>query len=153
VQVVLAKFTGALLFYLMLWAPLFACVVVVRYYSNEPTAFDPGTIGTTYLGIFLLGCLYMSLGVFASSVTRSQLVAAMVSFAVGITLFMLSFLSSALASQTGLEAQLVAHLGLMEHMRDFAQGIVDTRPVILYLSATAFFLFLSWKMVESRRWK
>jgi len=95
----------------------------------------------------------MSLGVFASSVTRSQIIAAMFSFAVGISLFMLSFLSSALASQNGLEAQLVAHLGLMEHMRDFAQGIVDSRPVLLYLTATAFFLFLSWKTVESRRWK
>ena len=152
-QVVLAKFTGALLFYMVLWAPLLACVAIVRYYSNDPTAFDPGAIGATYLGIFLLGCLYMSLGVFASSVTRSQIIAAMFSFAVGISLFMLSFLSSALASQNGLEAQLVAHLGLMEHMRDFAQGIVDSRPVVLYLTATAFFLFLSWKTVESRRWK
>jgi len=153
VQVVLAKFTGALLFYMILWVPLFACVLVVRYYTNEPTAFDPATIGTTYLGIFLLGCLYMSLGVLASSVTRSQLISAMVSFAAGITLFMLSFLSSAAASKTGWEAQMMAHVGLMEHMRDFAQGIVDTRPVILYLSTTAFFLFLSWKTVESRRWK
>jgi ABC-2 type transport system permease protein len=92
----------------------------------------------------------MSLGVFASSVTRSQLIAAMVSLAAGITLFLLSFLSSA---KTGLEAQLIAHLSLMEHMGDFAQGIVDTRPVILYLSTTVFFLFLSWKTVESRRWK
>jgi ABC-2 type transport system permease protein len=38
-------------------------------------------------------------------------------------------------------------------MRDFAQGVVDTRPVLLYLSLTVFFLFLSWRTVESRRWK
>jgi ABC-2 type transport system permease protein len=152
-QVVLAKFTGGLLFFLITWLPLLACVLVVRYYSNDPSAFNVGAIAATYFGIFLLGCLYVSLGVFASAVTRSQMIAVIFGVAMGFTLFMLSFLSSKLETQTGWEAQLVAHLRLMEHMRDFAQGVVDTRPVILYLSLTAFFLFLSWKTVESRRWK
>ena len=152
-QVVLAKFTGALLFFLITWLPLLGCVLIVRYYSNDPSAFDARTIASTYFGILLLGCLYVSLGIFASAVTRSQMIAVIFGVAMGFTLFMLSFLSSSLASQSGWEAQLVAHLGLMEHMRDFAQGIVDTRPIILYLSLTAFFLFLSWKTVESRRWK
>jgi ABC-2 type transport system permease protein len=152
-QVVLAKFTGALLFYLILWLPLLACLFIVRYYSNDPTAFDARTTGSTYLGIFLLGCLYMSLGIFASTVTRSQIIAAMFSFAMGFALFMLSFLTSAFATQGGWEAKMMVHLGLGEHMRDFAQGVVDSRPVLLTLSLTAFFLFLSWKTVESRRWK
>jgi len=152
-QVVLAKFTGGLLFFLITWLPLLGCVLVVRYYSNDPSVLNLGTVASTYFGIFLLGCLYVSLGVFASAVTRSQMIAVIFGVAMGFTLFMLSFLSSTLASQTGWEAQLVAHLGLMEHMRDFAQGVVDTRPVILYLSLTIFFLFLSWKTIESRRWK
>lgn len=152
-QVVLAKFAGALLFYLILWLPLLACIGIVRYYSHDPTALDPATIGTTYLGIGLIGSVYLSLGIFTSAMTRSQIIAAMFSFAVGITLFMLSFLSSAFATKTGWEAQFISHLALMEHMRDFAQGIVDSRPVILYITLTSFFLFLSWKSVESRRWK
>ncbi|MBK7997223.1 MAG: ABC transporter permease subunit [Verrucomicrobia bacterium] len=152
-QVVLAKFIGALLFYLILWLPLLACIGVVRYYSHDPTALDPATIGTTYLGIGLIGSVYLSLGIFTSAMTRSQIIAAMFSFAVGITLFMLSFLGSAFATKTGWEAQFIAHLALVEHMRDFAQGIVDSRPVVLYLTLTSFFLFLSWKSVESRRWK
>lgn len=152
-QVVLAKFTGALLFYLVLWLPLLACIAIVRYYSHDASVLDPVTVGTTYLGIALLGSVYVSLGILTSAMTRSQIIAAMFSFAVGITLFMLSFLGSAFASKTGWEAQFIAHLALMEHMRDFAQGIVDSRPVVLYLTLTSFFLFLSWKSVESRRWK
>ncbi len=152
-QVVLAKFTGALLFYLILWLPLPLCVLLVRYYSHDPTVFDAGTVISTYCGIMLLGCLYTSLGILASAVTRSQIIAAMFSLAVGITLFLLSFLSSSAASQTGWQGQLVTYLGLPEHMRDFAHGVVDSRPVILALTLTAFFLFLSWKTVESRRWK
>ena len=152
-QVVLAKFTGALLFYLILWLPLLACVGVVRYFSHDPSSFDPATLATTYLGITLIGGVYLSFGIFASAITKSQNIAAMFSFAMGFALLMLSFLSSAFATQTGWAAQLIAHLALIEHMLDFAQGIVDSRPVVLYLTLTTFFLFLSWKSVESRRWK
>ena len=55
--------------------------------------------------------------------------------------------------QTGWKAQLFAHVGLIEQMQDFARGVVDTRPVVFYLSLTFFFLFLTHKVVESRRWK
>src|SRR6185369_10104373 len=79
-QVVLAKFTSSMIFYLLIWSPLLGCVFVVRHFSNDPSALDLGTLGSTFLGILLLGGLYMSLGCFASSLTRSQIVAAMFSF-------------------------------------------------------------------------
>ena len=153
IQVVLAKFTGAMLFYILMWLPLLGCLFVVRYYSTDPTVMDGGTVGATFLGIFLLGALYMSLGCFASSITRSQINAAMISFVVGIAIFLLSFISLSLSAQGGWRAELFAHLGLIEHMQDFARGIIDTRPIVLYLSLTLFFLFLTFKVVESRRWK
>jgi ABC-2 type transport system permease protein len=152
-QVVLAKFIGALLFYMILWLPLLGCLLVVRYYSNDASAWDPATVRTTYLGIFLLGLLYMSMGVFASALTRSQIIAAMLSFAMGISLFMLSFLSAAFETRLGWQAQLIGHLALMDHMRDVAAGVVDTRPLVFYVSLSAFFLYLTWRVVESRRWK
>jgi gliding motility-associated transport system permease protein len=152
-QVVLAKFTGALLFYLLSWLPLLVCLLIVRHYSDDPSALDAGTVGATYLGIFLLGALYIAVGCFASSVTRSQMIAYMISFAMGGSLFCLSFLSMAFSSQTGWRGQIMAHLGLIDQMDDFAGGVVDTRPLVLYLSLTVFFLFLTMKVVESRRWK
>jgi ABC-2 type transport system permease protein len=152
-QVVLAKFTGAMLFYILMWLPLLGCLFVVRYYSNDPTVLDGGTVGATFLGIFLLGALYMSLGCFASSITRSQINAAMISFAVGAAIFLLSFISLSMSTQGGLRAQIFTQVGLIEHMQDFARGVIDTRPVIFYLSLTIFFLFLTFKVVESRRWK
>jgi ABC-2 type transport system permease protein len=77
----------------------------------------------------------------------------MFSFAVGIALFMVSFLSKSVGSQSGWPSRVVSYMGLMEHMRDFAHGIIDSRPVIMSLSLTVFFLFLTWKSVESRRWR
>ncbi len=152
-QVVLAKFSGAMIFYLLMWSPLLACIFIVRHFSNDPTTMDPGTLGSTFLGIMLVGALYMSLGCFASSLTRSQIVAAMIALALGTSLFLLSFLSAALSGHTGWVTKIFTHVSLMEHMRDFARGVIDVRPVVFYVSLTALFLFLTLKSVESRRWK
>ena len=58
-QVVLAKFTGTLLFYILAWLPLFGCIAVVRYFTLEPTIVDPWTTASTFFGIVLFGCLYI----------------------------------------------------------------------------------------------
>src|SRR5439155_23059932 len=49
-QVVLAKFTAALVFYTLMWLPLLGCVLVVRWFTNDPSAFDAGLLGSTFLG-------------------------------------------------------------------------------------------------------
>ncbi len=152
-QVVLAKFTAALLFYLILWLPLLPCLLLVRHYTSDPSAFTAGTVASTYLGILLLGSVYMAMGVFASAITKSQISAAMVSLVAGFTLFMCSFLAAVFPTQSEGLGALVSYLGLIDHMRDFAQGVVDVRALTFYLSLTTLFLLLTWKVVESRRWK
>lgn len=152
-QVVLAKFTGAWLFYGLMWLPLLGCILIVRHYSRDPTALDAGALAATFTGILLLGALYMSLGCLASSLTRSQIIAAMICLAVGITLFLVSFLHYAMPAQAGWQAQAMTHISLVEHMKDFARGMVDTRQVTYYVSGTLLFLYLTLKVVESRRWK
>lgn len=152
-QVVLAKFSGALLFYLIMWLPLLLCLFIVRSYSSGTAALDAGAVGATFFGIFLVGALYVALGLFASVITRSQIVAAMVAMGLGLSLFMLSFLGAAFSAQPGWEADLVAYVNLGEHMGDFAQGVVDSRPVVFYVTTTVVFLILTWKVAESRRWK
>src|SRR5580692_11837017 len=90
-QVVAAKFTAAVVFYMVMWLPLLACLFIVRHFTNQAEAIDPGTVGGMFLGIFLVGCLFLSLGCFASSLTRSQMGAAMVSFVLGVSIFSLGF--------------------------------------------------------------
>lgn len=152
-QVVLAKFTAALVFYLVMWLPLLACVLTVRYFSHDATALDPGAIGGTFLGLALLGGLFLSLGCFGSALTRNQIVAAMISFAGVIGLFLVGFLLDRVGLNTGWQAQAFYCVAVVDHMQDFARGVVDTRPVVFYLSFTAFFLFLTLRVVEGRRWK
>jgi ABC-2 type transport system permease protein len=152
VQVVAAKFTAAMVFYLVIWMPLLACILIVRHYTNDATAFDAGAVGSTFLGIILLGGLFISLGCFASSLTRTQMTAAMISLALSVGLFMLSFLAERFPAANW-QAQALAWFALPDQMHDFTRGVVDTRAVALYLSITFFFLFLTLRVVESRRWK
>jgi len=152
-QVVLAKFTGAMGFYVLMCVPMLSWLFVARPFSSGSSVLDGGTIASTFLGILLWGGLYMALGCLASACTRSQIIAVIVSVAAGISLFMISYISLAFAPQTGWKAQLFSHVGLIEHMGDFARGVIDTRPLVFYLSFTLLFLFLTLKVVESRRWK
>jgi ABC-2 type transport system permease protein len=153
IQVVASKFTAAIIFYTIAWLPMLACLFVVRHFANEHEAMDPGTIGGMYLGIFLVGCLFMALGCFASSLTRSQMAAAMVSFVLGLALFLVSFLAKANATPTDWTGQLLSYFNLFDQMHNFSRGMVDTKAVIFYASLTFFFLFLTLRVVESRRWK
>ena len=152
-QVVAAKFASALVFYTVMWLPMLACLLVVRHFTNQPASLDAGTVCGMFLGVFLIGSLFLSLGCFASAISRSQMVAAMISFVLGVTLFSLGFLAKAIPVATQWQSQVISYFGLFDQMNDFARGVVDTRAVVFYLSLTFFFLFLTLRVVESRRWK
>ncbi len=152
-QVVLAKFTAAMVFYLVMWLPLLAYILILRHYTWDAEALDWGLIGGTFLGIALLGGLFMSLGCFASALTRTQIIAAMISFTLGFTLFLLSFLPGHLPLTAGWVGTILSYFALADHMNDFARGLVNTRYVVFYVSLAVFFLFLTLRVVESRRWK
>jgi ABC-2 type transport system permease protein len=152
-QVVAAKFTAAVMFYLVTWLPMVACLFIVRHFTGQTRALDAGTVGGMYLGIFLVGCLFLSLGCFASAISRAQMAAAMISFVLGVSLFALGFLAEAIPVVAQWQTQVLSYFGLFEQMHDFARGAVDTRAVIFYASLTLFFLFLTLRAVESRRWR
>jgi len=152
-QVVLAKFSAGLIFYVLTWLPLLPCLLIVRHFSNESAPFDAGIVGSTFLGIVLLGGLFVSLGCCASALTRSQVSAAMITVMSGACIFCVGVLADRAPSQGGWQAQMLSSLGFFEQMHNFARGIIDTRPIILYVSLTLFFLFVTLRIVESRRWK
>jgi ABC-2 type transport system permease protein len=129
------------------------CLLIVRHYTHDAGALDPGTIGSTYLGILLLGGLFVSLGCCASALTHSQGIAAMISLVFGASVFMLAYIADQLPAPATWQGQVLACFALFDQMHDFVRGVVDTRPVVLLGSLTLFFLFLTLRVVESRRWK
>src|SRR5262249_16993629 len=119
-QVVLAKFTGAMLFYLLTWLPLLPCLLIVRHYSDDKTVLEAGSMVGMFLGILLPGAAYIAVGCLASALTRSQIIAAMFAFVIGAALLVLSFLAPLFTVSTGWKAQFFTQVGLIEHMKDFA---------------------------------
>ncbi len=79
--------------------------------------------------------------------------AAMISFVLGASLFSLAYLAKSTPVNEHWQTQVLAYFNLFDQMHDFARGAVDTRAVIFYVSATFLFLFLTLRVVESRRWK
>ncbi len=152
-QVVLSKFAGALIFYMILWLPLLICSVVVRFYVGESAVLGLGTMFTSALGILMVGCLYMSIGCFASALTRNQAVAAVSGFALGAALFFTGFFSYFAGDRTDWLSQLARHISLANHMESFTRGVIDLGAIVFFLSLTGLFLYLTHKVVESRRWK
>lgn len=152
--VVLAKFFGSLIFYLITWLPLLAYMLVVqRFVENSNASLNVETLVSTFAGITLIGSMFLAMGCFASALTRSQIIAAAFSYGLGLTLFLLSLRSLVRVEARGWEADFFAHISMTEHMQDFSRGVLQLSSVTYYLTLTIFFLFLTWKVVESRRWK
>jgi len=145
-ELVLGKFFGALIFYIVILLPTLVHVGLLTWLGKP----DLAPILSGYLGLLLMGGLFLSIGLLCSSLTRNQIVAAVV----GIVVLLLLFVIGALAEwRSGWVYDLMRYLGFMSHQESFARGIIDTRDLVYYLSLTAFFLFLSVKAVESRKWR
>ncbi len=146
-QVVAGKYLAAFAFYLVLWLPTVAYAVVIDRFSDV----DWGTIAAGYLGIALVGALFLAIGVLGSALSKNQIVAAIITFALNLLVFMVVFLTN-LVNDPKLK-DLFGHLSLAEHMEEFSKGIVDTRRLVFYLSTTLFFLWFASRALEDKKWR
>jgi ABC-2 type transport system permease protein len=113
---------------------------------------DLGPIFSGYLGVVLVGAMFFSVGLFCSALTRSQVVAAVLASAV---LFVLTIVPWWAVTRTPLGGvwRTVADQGVYTRYTDFGKGVIDGGHVVFFLAVTGVFLFLTIKVVESRRWK
>ncbi len=147
VEVVVGKFLGVLVFYVALLAATVVHVAVLAAYGE----LDTGVVLYGYFGMILLGALYVAVGVFASSLTRHQLIAAIIGMGL---LSLFTLVVDAFAGwQGGTWRVVLGYVNILRHFGDFSKGIVDTKSIVFFLSGTAFFLFLATKVLESRRWR
>jgi ABC-2 type transport system permease protein len=146
-HVVAGKYLAALGFYAFLWLPTVLYAVIVDVYSD----IDWRTVGAGYLGILGIGAVFLALGTFASAMTKSQLVAAIVTFALILGFFCVVFLEGLVNGP--IAKQVMEYLSVRKQMQDFSMGIVDTRYLVFDLSATVFFLFLTSKGLAARKWR
>lgn len=147
VEVVIGKFIGVLAFFVALLLTTIVHVGILFYYGAN----DVGVVLYGYLGLLLLGALYVAVGLFASSLTRYQLVAALIGIAVLSTFTLV--VDSFAAWQGGAWRVVLGYVNILYQFQDFAKGIFDTKAIVFFLSGTLLFLFLTVKVLESKRWR
>jgi ABC-2 type transport system permease protein len=152
-QVVLAKYFGALIFYIILWIPTALYFVIFQAVTHQPAASSTGAYFGGYLMLLLLGMFYLSIGCFASVLTRNQIVAAIISFATITLLFFLGLVSFILLEVSSETRQLLGYFSAIEQMGTLSRGEIDTRPMALYLSLTIVMLTFTYQAFQSRKWR
>ncbi len=146
-QVIVGKFLGAMGFFLLLMITTLIYPGVLMIYG-EP---DLGPIVSGYLGLILLAAVFTSIGMLASTVTRSQIVAGMLALTVlAVMTLLTNYLSMDL---TGWARRTMRYIGFYARYENFTMGLVALGDVVYFLSITVFALFLSVKVLESRKWR
>jgi ABC-2 type transport system permease protein len=157
-QIVAAKFLAAYFFYMSVWIlalvyPILTALVIDQPEFNE-RLFHVGALTGGYLFIATSGTLFVAIGIFTSSLTRSQLVAGMLSFSI---LFMLIVGVAAIhmlqidtSSGSRISDTVLDYFQLFDHFDDFSRGLIDTRPFVYYFSGTIAVLGFSVLVIESK---
>jgi ABC-2 type transport system permease protein len=145
-EIVLGKFLGSV-------AVLTGMLVLTLYFPVLLAVFgdpDAGPIVASYVGLFLLGCASLSVGIFASTLSSNQIVSAVVSGGILVGLWSLGLAGTYAGGRAG---KLLSQVSLLHHFPDFARGIVDTRALVYYVSVTALFIYLAILSIEANRWR
>ena len=145
-QILMGKFLACYALYLLIELMAFGYIGVLAAHAQ----LDWGPIFSGALAVVLLGATFISVGILASSLTENQIIAAVLSFFFLILLWIIDW---AARFSDDLFFVILKFLSLLEHTRDMIRGVVDTHDVVFFLSAVAFFLFLTHTVLESRRWR
>jgi ABC-2 type transport system permease protein len=149
IDVVMGKFLGSFGFFLVMLSPTLLYVAILAAHAQPRIDFGPIVSG--YLGIILVGGLFTSIGLLCSSLTRSQIVAAVATAAVLFTITIAPWWASGkLLSHVWLK---VVNQAVFKRYTDFSRGVIDSGNVVFFILSTVVFLFLTTKVLESRRWK
>lgn len=146
-EVVLGKFFGAVGLFAALWLPTLLYGWALSRYARV----DWGPVATGYLGVLAAGLFFVAAGLFTSFLSKNQMVAAVLAFALLLLLLLLSLVSYLVTDP--LWKEVFAYLDLYAAMQNFAKGLVDSRALTYCLSGAAFFLALAQKALETRRWR
>jgi gliding motility-associated transport system permease protein len=144
--VLIGKYLAALALYAIMLALTLLYPGIVLYFARV----EWGPLLTGYLGLLLMGATFLAVGIFASSVTENQIVAAITTFGTLLLLWVVGWSAEYVGGPWG---RVLSHLSILEHFDTFARGVLDTKDVIFYLDVTVVALFLTLRSLETRRWK
>ena len=151
-QVVLSKYSAAFLFYATLWLPTMIQFHIFGWVTDLPNAWTPGEVVGTYTILLLMGLAFTAIGCMASAVTSSQIIAGLLTLCFLMILFFLGYVP-VIWGGAFRGADLFHYISCQEHLAFFAKGFLDTRPFVYYISLAFLVIFITYQIVDYRRWK
>ncbi|NMB74052.1 MAG: ABC transporter permease subunit [Myxococcales bacterium] len=148
-QIALGKYLASLVVLLVMVLLTLVYPLLVSAYA-EVGAVAWSTVFTGLLGIFLLGASFTAIGMFVSSLTQSQVVAAFLTFLVLLLLWVVGWAG---ADNAGLAREILTGLSAIEHIRGFAKGVIDLKDLAYYASLIGLGLFFTHRSIETLRWR
>ena len=127
-------------------------VTLIHFFTlaQVGTNVDYGAVFTGYLGLALAGAVYSSVGTFASSVTDNQVVA----FIIGIFIVLIFFLMDKMLMFVPVYLTgIIQYLSVDYHLSNISRGVIDSRNLVYFASVTGFFLFMTVRILEIRKWR
>ena len=152
-QVVVTKWLGCVIFYIILWIPTGLYFWVFTWAAKAPAAHAPGAYFGSYLLLLLMGMFYCSVGCLASVLTKNQIIAAIISLVLILMLLFAGLLQFVMLDVSGTMRDVFGYFSAIDHMETFSKGIIDSRPIAWYLTMTTLMLVLTYQVFQSRKWK
>lgn len=146
VEAVLGKFAGCLGIFAIMLSLSFPCMLLIAFFGDP----EWGVIASGYVGLLLMGGAFISLGIFMSTLTENQIIAAVLSFSSLMILYMVGASAGFAGEKVG---HFLEYISILSHFDAFAKGVLDTSDVLYYLLFALFFVFLSMRSLESKRWR
>ena len=148
IELVIGKFLSSL--FLIFVGLLFT---LVQFFTliQTGTEIDYGVVFTGYLGLLLLGSVYSSIGIFSSSISNDQIVAFIISVFIVLIFYLMD--KTILLFTPSFMASFVQYLAVDYHLTNISRGVIDSRNIIYFFSVIGFFLFMTVRILESRKWK
>lgn len=144
--IVMGKYLSATILYLISMVIYIIFGFVISFFVSP----DWSVISCNFLGLFLLGAAMIAIDLFLSSLTESQMVAAVTGFAVGLFIYLLDSISSVVP--VDFIADLLTKLSFVSHYENFTVGILNISDLTFFLSIIALFIFLTVRVIEKKRW-
>jgi len=150
-QIILAKYMAGIVVVLVSLLPTLIYFVSVYQLGYPVGNIDTGGTWGSFIGLFFLASIYVGIGVFSSSLTDNQIVAFIIAVVLSFIFFIGFETISSLAGTGTLESFLV-NLGINEHYKSMSRGVIDSRDIVYFLGAMAFFSLLTKTVLQSRKW-
>ncbi len=152
IEVLLGKYSAAVTVYLAMIVPLLLFFPIFKMITEQEGAYNAGALWGSIIGLILIGAFNTAIGTLASAMTSNQLIAAMLTF-VGVMLhYFFGFFSSLTTVADSRWNALLNYFSTPVHMRYLSEGLIDSRPIVYYLSFSLFLLAITYHLIESRKW-